>query len=125
MWPSPAGLLVLSTIMGIGHIMLMASQQMLCVRAAGPRSLESVFGNFMVANAIGQGLGPYVVGFVGGTSAVPPTQLLFTVGAALGGAVARGRAADAAGGRDQPAAADRQGESCRSGNRCASRAWSR
>src|SRR4029079_1092946 len=58
-WPTPAGLLLFSTVMGIGHIMLMASQQMVCVRAAGPRSLESVFGNFMVANSIGQGLGPY------------------------------------------------------------------
>jgi MFS family permease len=85
LWSSPAGLLVFSTVMGIGHIMLMASQQMVCVRAAGPRSLESAFGNFMVANAIGQGLGPYVVGFLGGTAAVPPTQTLFTVGAALAG----------------------------------------
>ena len=33
---SPVALLVASTIMGTGHIMLMASQQMLCVRAAGP-----------------------------------------------------------------------------------------
>src|SRR3982750_2691877 len=55
---SPAALLVASTVMGIGHIMLMASQQLLCVRAAGPRSLESVFGNYMVAGAIGQGVGP-------------------------------------------------------------------
>jgi predicted MFS family arabinose efflux permease len=81
-WSSPAGLLVFSTVMGIGHIMLMASQQMVCVRAAGPRSLESAFGNFMVANSIGQGLGPYVVGFVGGNSPVPPTEPLFIVGAA-------------------------------------------
>jgi MFS family permease len=80
---SPMALLVSSTIMGTGHIMLMASQQMLCVRAAGPRSLESVFGNYMVAGAIGQGVGPYVVGWVGGTAAVPPTQLLFIVGAAV------------------------------------------
>jgi MFS family permease len=63
--------------------MLMASQQMLCVRAAGPRSMEGVFGNYMVAGAIGQGLGPYVVGWVGGEAAVPPTQHLFIVGAAL------------------------------------------
>jgi hypothetical protein len=69
--------------MGTGHIMLMASQQMLCVRAAGPRSLESVFGNYMVAGAIGQGVGPYVVGWVGGTAAVPPTQLLFIIGASI------------------------------------------
>ena len=60
--------------MGTGHIMLMASQQMLCVRAAGPRSLELVFGNYMVAGAIGQGVGPYVVGWVGGAATVPPTQ---------------------------------------------------
>ena len=71
---SAVALLVSSTIMGIGHIMLMASQQMLCVRAAGPRSLESVFGNYMVAGAIGQGAGPYVVGWLGGAAAVPPTQ---------------------------------------------------
>jgi MFS family permease len=83
LWPSPEGLLVSSTVMGAGHLMLMASQQMLCVRAAGPRSLEQVFGNYMVAGAIGQGLGPYVVGFLGGAAAVPPTRLLFAVGAAL------------------------------------------
>src|SRR5215213_1969099 len=80
---STVALLVSSTIMGTGHIMLMASQQMLCVRAAGPRSLESVFGNYMVAGAIGQGVGPYVVGWVGGTAAVPPTQPLFIVGAVV------------------------------------------
>jgi MFS family permease len=82
MWPTPAGLLAFSAVMGFGHIMLMASQQMLCVRAAGPKSLEAVFGNFMVANSIGQGLGPYIVGWIGGNAAVPPTEKLFVVGAA-------------------------------------------
>lgn len=81
-WPSPAGLLAFSAVMGFGHIMLMASQQMLCVRAAGPKSLEDAFGNFMVANSIGQGLGPYIVGWIGGNAAVPPTGKLFVVGAA-------------------------------------------
>jgi MFS family permease len=81
-WPTPAGLLAFSAVMGFGHIMLMASQQMLCVRAAGPKSLEAVFGNFMVANSIGQGLGPYIVGWIGGNAAVPPTEKLFVVGAA-------------------------------------------
>jgi MFS family permease len=80
---TPVGLLVASTIMGTGHIMLMASQQMLCVRAAGPRSLESVFGNYMVAGAIGQGVGPYVVGWIGGNASVPPTQPLFVIGAII------------------------------------------
>ena len=73
-WATPAGLLVFSAVMGFGHIMLMASQQMLCVRAAGPKSLEAAFGNFMVATSIGQGLGPYIVGWLGGNAALPPTQ---------------------------------------------------
>jgi MFS family permease len=81
LWSTPAGLLVCSTVMGIGHTMLMASQQMVCVRAAGPRSLEAVFGNFMVANSIGQGFGPYIVGWAGGNSPLPPTQFLFAVAA--------------------------------------------
>jgi predicted MFS family arabinose efflux permease len=82
LWSTPTGLLVFSTVMGMGHIMLMASQQLLCVRAAGPKSMESVFGNFMVATSIGQGLGPYIVGWVGGAAALPPTQPLFVIGAA-------------------------------------------
>src|SRR5882757_1766656 len=80
-WATPTGLLVFSAVMGLGHIMLMASQQMLCVRAAGPKSLEGVFGNFMVANSVGQGLGPYIVGWIGGSASVPPTGQLFIVGA--------------------------------------------
>jgi len=62
-----AGLLVSGTsktlllgstaLLGIGNLFTIVSQQMLCVRCSGPRSRESVFGNFMVACAVGQGLG--------------------------------------------------------------------
>ena len=86
LWSSPAGLLIFSMVLGSGHLMLMASQQMLCLRAGSPRTLESVFGNYMVAGAIGQGVGPYVVGFLGGGAAVPPTQTLFALGAGLAAA---------------------------------------
>jgi predicted MFS family arabinose efflux permease len=80
LWPSTAGLVIVTTVMGIGHIMLMASQQMLCVRAAkSPRAMESVFGNYMVAGAVGQGVGPYVVGWAGGAATVPPTRTLFII----------------------------------------------
>jgi MFS family permease len=107
-WPTATGLMVFSAIMGMGHIMLMASQQMVCVRAAGPRSLESVFGNFMVATSIGQAAGPYIVGWAGGSSPLPPTQFLFHV-AAAGALLALGtalllrpsRASQAAGGGEQ------------------------
>lgn len=80
---SVTALLASTAVMGAGHLLIMASQQMLCVRAASPRTMESVFGNYMVAGAIGQGLGPYVVGWAGGTARVPPTHLLFTIGLVL------------------------------------------
>lgn len=78
--PNPVAMLVITAVIGSGHTMLMASQQMLCVRSARtPYAREAVFGNYMVAGALGQGLGPYIVGWAGGTSTVPPTQLLFTI----------------------------------------------
>lgn len=83
LWQSAEALIAANALMGLGHLMLMASQQMLCVRAATPRSMERVFGNYMVAGAIGQGIGPYVVGWIGGSATVPPTQILFAVGLAI------------------------------------------
>ena len=84
-WQSTAGLIASTAVMGIGHICLMASQQMLCVRAGGPRHIESAFGNYMVAGAIGQGLGPYLVGWAGGAATVPPTHTLFVIGLVIAG----------------------------------------
>jgi MFS family permease len=73
-------ILVSTAVMGIGHLFLMASHQMLCVRAAGDRNRDAVFGNFLVATGVGQGLGPYIVALVGGAATVPDTGLLFTYG---------------------------------------------
>lgn len=82
-WSSVEGLFIATTLLGMGHLFLMASQQMLCVRAAGLGSIEPVFGNYMVAGAIGQGLGPYVVGWLGHGATIPPTQLLFLIALGL------------------------------------------
>src|SRR6516165_2066537 len=72
-----------TALLGIGNLFTIVSQQMLCVRCSRLKSRESVFGNFMVACAIGQGLGPFIVGWIGGEAKVPPTQLLFGAGLAL------------------------------------------
>lgn len=80
---SKALLLGSTALLGIGNLFSIVSQQILCVRASRRRSRESVFGNYMVAVAIGQGLGPLVVGWAGGDATVPPTQLLFAVGLAV------------------------------------------
>jgi predicted MFS family arabinose efflux permease len=74
-----------TALLGIGNLFTIVSQQMLCVRCSDLKSRESVFGNFMVACAIGQGLGPFIVGWIGGEAKVPPTQLLFGAGLALSG----------------------------------------
>lgn len=76
---SLAALLLLTALFGVGHLFVMASQQMLCVRSAGPRARDRAFGNYVVGSAVGQGLGPYVVAWIGGASTMPATGKLFDV----------------------------------------------
>ena len=73
-------LLGYSVLLGFGHMFCMAGHQMLAVRSGGSRSRESVLGYYMVAASIGQGFGPFVVGWLGGSAAVPPTGQLFAIG---------------------------------------------
>jgi MFS family permease len=73
-------LLVLTVLLGVSHLFMMASQQMLCIRCAGARGRDSVFGNYLVASAIGQGLGPYFIAWLGGDAMLPPTDRLFMIG---------------------------------------------
>jgi predicted MFS family arabinose efflux permease len=76
---SLTALLLLTALFGVGHLFTMASQQMLCVRCSGPRGRDTAFGNYVVSSAIGQGLGPYLIAWVGGTASVPPTGKLFGI----------------------------------------------
>src|SRR5262249_24282543 len=71
------GLLVFTAVLGIGHLMLVISQQVLCARDPTPGAIERMIGNYMVANAVGQAVGPYLVGWAGGDASIPPTQFLF------------------------------------------------
>jgi MFS family permease len=73
-------LLGFTAVLGVGNLFAIVSQQMLCVRSSRRHSREQVFGNYMVASAVGQGLGPFVVGWAGGNATVPPTDLLFAIG---------------------------------------------
>jgi predicted MFS family arabinose efflux permease len=74
-----AALLLLTALFGVGHLLVMASQQMVCIRCSGPRGRDAAFGNYVVSSAIGQGLGPYLIAWVGGTASVPPTGTLFGI----------------------------------------------
>jgi MFS family permease len=80
-WPQSAmHLLAFSVLLGFGHMFCMAGHQMLAVRSGGARSRETSLGYYMVAASVGQGLGPFVVGWLGGSAAVPPTGKLFAIG---------------------------------------------
>jgi MFS family permease len=80
LWQSLAGLLVFTAVLGIGHLLLVISSQVLCTRDPAPGALERMIGNYMVANAVGQGVGPFIVGWAGGDASIPPTHLLFMIG---------------------------------------------
>jgi predicted MFS family arabinose efflux permease len=80
---SLTALLLLTALFGVGHLFLMASQQMLCIRSAGPRGRDSAFGNYVVGSAIGQGLGPYLIAWLGGSTTLPATGRLFGVALAV------------------------------------------
>ena len=89
-WPQSAMHLVgFSVLLGFGHMFCMAGHQMLAVRSGGARGREAALGYYMVAASVGQGLGPFVVGWLGGSAALPPTHLLFAIGlaAALASAI--------------------------------------
>src|SRR5262245_1351883 len=80
---SLAALLVCTALLGIAHLMLVISQQVLCARHGGRDGVDRMIGNYMVANAVGQGIGPVIVGWAGGSASIPPTRLLFTIGLAF------------------------------------------
>jgi MFS family permease len=80
-WPlSGLHLLAFTVVLGFGHMFCMASQQMLAVRCANLRGREAAFGHYMVAASTGQGLGPLIVGWLGGSATVPSTGSLFAIG---------------------------------------------
>lgn len=86
LFPNLIALLAFTAILGTAHLLFVISQQVLCTRCgSGPGAMERAIGNYMVANAVGQGVGPYIVGVTGGSASVPPTHLLFAI--AAGGAV--------------------------------------
>jgi len=82
---SPTMLILFTAMLGASHMVMTVGLQVLCARQEGPGMMEKMVGNYMVANAIGQGLGAYIVGWTGGASAIPPTEFLFGIGLALCG----------------------------------------
>lgn len=78
-------LLAFTALLGVGHMFMMVSLQMLSVRSArNDMSRETALGHYMVAAALGQGLGPFIVGWLGGAQRLPPTRMLFATAVVVG-----------------------------------------
>ena len=78
--PSLVTLLLSTSCLGVAHLLLVISQQVLCTRQSAPGGMARMIGNYMVANAVGQGIGPSIVGWAGGSASIPPTHFLFWIG---------------------------------------------
>ena len=76
-------LLLANVLLGVGHLLAMAAHQMISVRSAGPKSRETVLSLYMLGLAVGQAVGPLIMGFAAGDARVAPTQTLFFLGAGL------------------------------------------
>ena len=80
---SRAELLLANVLLGVGHLLAMAAHQMISVRAAGPKSRENALSLYMLGLAVGQAIGPLIMGFAAGDARIAPTQTLFILGVAL------------------------------------------
>lgn len=85
---SPYLLAALNAIFGLGYMFLMISLQILCLRSVRADMREQAFGNYMAANAIGQGIGPLVVSWLAGDAMIPDTGPILGWGMVLAVAMA-------------------------------------
>jgi MFS family permease len=86
LWLAPNSawhLLAFTVVGGIGHLFLMAGHQMYVLRCAGPAGRESVIGNYMLALALGQMIGPLIVSWAAGSAVYAPTAPLFALALVL------------------------------------------
>jgi MFS family permease len=73
-----------TALLGTSQIFITISMQTVSARIAPPGKLAGFIGNYLMANVIGQSIGPYVVGWAGGSASIPPTQFLFELGIGSG-----------------------------------------
>lgn len=85
---SPYMLAALNAVFGLGYMFLMISLQILCLRSARADMRDQAFGNYMAANAIGQGIGPLVVTWLAGSAMIPDTVPILGWGMVLAVAMA-------------------------------------
>ena len=56
-----ASLLAFTTLLGIGHVLVIAATQMVTTRCSPPEHYDTVLGHFLLATSLGQALGPLLI----------------------------------------------------------------
>lgn len=77
LWPTLAGLVLFTAILGIAFLGLTVCTQVICARVGTAADFQRMIGLYLVATAIGQGVGAWIVALIGGDSPMPPTRPLF------------------------------------------------
>lgn len=85
--PSLWSLLVFSCILGIGQVLVVSALQISVTYCSGPARRDAVLGNFTVAMAGGQFLGPLLLGMLAGGATQPPIPVLLSCTLGVSGAL--------------------------------------
>ena len=78
-----AMVLLATALLGAGHLLSVVGQQALVANITPGRNLDSAYGYYTFAGALGQAVGPGLLGLFDGGSSIPATQSAFLAGVAL------------------------------------------
>ena len=70
-------ILMATILIGVGHLCIMAGHQTFAMRCGPPQLRDHIFGTYMVAIAVGQGMGPLFIWWIAAGQAVAPSEPLF------------------------------------------------
>lgn len=82
-FPTVIGLTAFTAVLGISFLALSVALQVVCARVSSRADFPRVIGSYLVANAVGQTVGAYIVAAVGGDAMLPSTHPLYLAALAL------------------------------------------
>lgn len=75
--PTAIGLALFTAVLGISLLSMTVALQVICARVSKPADFPRMIGSYLVANAVGQAVGAYIVATIGGDAKLPSTYPLY------------------------------------------------
>ena len=82
---TPAGLVLATAILGVGHLFSVVGEQAAVANGAAPGRFDAAFGYYTFAASLGQAVGPGLIVLAGGDRSIPRTTTLFVIATVLAG----------------------------------------